>query len=247
MARGITWEKLDEHLFKGWREGELSTFYKGSIMQAFFVGITFISSFIFLWIAVNTEATTLGFFYSFLTIFGMVVGSVEFIFPKKAWYYSIIAVNKKTNLKQTIYYSLILTSLFFVISFLLNLAGITGTIVPQGGIINTSGVLGIIGQFLLIGFLIPIQEESTFSAILMSSIAEPSGVVMGVTLSSLAFTMFHWAIYGQAFPILVLLFTWKLLSNVFTLKQLDINSTVLSHITINVVSLVLVISSSMVI
>jgi len=201
---------IREHLFTGFKEGWMSAFGKYQQPYKRIVIWIAISIFIvFIWIAINApsrEWRQVGIIYALLGLFSFSISGLQFANPKSLpeiagtrFVGDFGVVGDMAFGALTVLVALLFSSF---------LSFVTGTPMYYSGKFVAFPKRWLV-NLMVVGFMIPIFEE-TFFSIIQAPITESYGVVPGVVVVSLAFPAFHWAVYGYKWGILLYLFLWRL-------------------------------------
>lgn len=92
-------------------------------------------------------------------------------------------------------------------------------------------------NWLVVGFSIPIMEEVFFGTIISTSFTENYGLLVGLTIPSFIFAIFHWGVYGLTPSLLIPLFLFRSLATLSVIFSRSWVPGLTGHILINTVSI----------
>jgi len=93
----------------------------------------------------------------------------------------------------------------------------------------------VLTNLLVVCILIPFMEECTFQGSMLSTISLLIGVVPAVLITSLAFGLFHWQIYGSVLSLIVMAVVFRLAISVAFLFRFSIYVGIAAHALYNTV------------
>jgi len=97
-----------------------------------------------------------------------------------------------------------------------------------------------LANWLIVGFSIPLIEEAFFGKVWACTITENRGLLVGLTVPSFIFAIFHWGVYGLSLPLLLPIFLFRTLATLSMVFSRSWLPGVVGHILINTASVMMV-------
>jgi len=187
-----------------------------------------VAALLFGWMLINTQYTTFAVVYLIMTIFFIFTVWLETMAP--AVRYAAVIVPQVSS-PMALYNILLGVIVGTAFALLYPISGIAFPLLAITPVV--------VANFGLSVFAIPFTEEYIFGGLLCPTLAEDTGIVLSVILTSLAFGAFHWgvaAMTGATLEVVLMLTIFRAIASTLILWRHDLLIGMSMHITVNAIA-----------
>lgn len=248
------WKEIKKYLIgeipEGWFFPRERISERAALLSSMLMGLT---TLLFVWVAVNAPVKTtevvgkevvkaggmkwrwLGMVYAVMGGIAIALIGIEMVSPEK---FRVVATPMLSpgdwSMLEVVVVGIAIaagTMLFSSLTF-----ATTGTlpfafeVFPKIALIN----------WMVVGLMIPIIEEAFFGCVYASSFTEHFGLLVGLTIPSFIFAIFHWGVYGLSVPLLLPIFLFRTLATLSMVFSRSWLPGLAGHMVINTASVMTV-------
>ena len=179
------------------------------------------------WISANMPSLQNIAFYYFLFVLLYVLGWIIVHINPRSGVLCYIGMGRADAPAEGYVYAMLIA-----VAFIVTVGMIGGITIPS------LEIGGLLLSLYMSCFVVPIAEEGGFSGLLLPTLCEDLGVIPGIIITSIAFGMFHWAVYSANMAYIIALTLFRIPMCAVVLYQRDIAGATLAHAFINFVAVI---------